>query len=600
MNIPNRIEKLRKLMDEHHIDVYLVPTDDNHQSEYVGDHFKARKFITGFTGSAGTAFIAKDSAGLFTDGRYFVQAEKQLSGSGVTLFKMKEPGVPTLEEHLKAILPENGVLGFDGRVVSMNLGKTLEAELASKNITFKTDMDLIDQIWEDRPPLSKEPVFFLDEQYTGESTISKLARVREAMKKEQADVHVLAALDDVNWITNLRGNDVAFFPLILSYAMITMDEMLLYIDEDKLSADILAKLKEANIRIRPYNAIYEDVKTIKAGQTVLIDPSRINYALYNAFSKDVKVKEAENPSVLMKSMKNDTELANFRIAQVKDGVALTRFMKWVKESFADPTADPEMTELSAIDKLEEFRQEQPDYIRQSFDPIIAYGENAALPHYSPTKESNTKVAPGNFLLFDTGGGYMQGSTDITRTIAVGEVSDMLKTHFTLVLLGNLHLADTVFFENTYGFELETIARQPLLKHGLNFNHGTGHGIGYLMNIHEAPASLRYYVRGAENSHPLHLGMVISDEPGLYLEGDHGVRLENDVVVKLRQKIDSRDLYEFEAITYVPFDLDAIDTSVMSDADKKLLNDYHKMVYEKLAPHLNEEEKVWLAHYTRAI
>lgn len=600
MNIPNRIEKLRNLMNENQIDVYLVPSDDNHQSEYVGDHFKSRAFITGFTGSAGTAFITKEDAGLFTDGRYFVQAGKQLKGSGVELFKMFEPGVPTLEEHIYNIVPENGVLGFDGRVVSMNLGKRLASELSKKGATLKTDFDLIDAIWEDRPALSKEPVFFLEEKYSGESTLSKLTRVREVMLEKNADYHVIAALDDVNWLTNLRGNDISYFPLVLTYAIVTMDEMLLYIDDCKLNDEIRAELKKANITIRPYNAIYEDVLTLTPGKKVLIDPDRINYELYSLISKNMEVVEGENPTVLMKSMKNQTELENFKIAHIKDSIAIVRFMKWIKDSFANPSSYPEVTEFSACDKLEEFRLQQEDYIRQSFDPIMAYGENAALPHYAPTKESDAKVIPGNFLLADTGGGYMQGSTDITRTFVVGEVSDIMKKHFTLVMLGNLHLADIVFYDKTYGFEMDLFARQALMKHGLDFNHGTGHGIGYLMSVHEHAASIRYYRTGAENGTPFHLGMIVSNEPGLYLEGEYGIRLENDMFVKLRQKTNNRDLFEFETLTYIPFDLDAVDASIMNDADKALLNNYHKMVYEKLAPHLTEEECEWLAKYTRAI
>lgn len=599
MNIPNRIEKLRDLMTEKQIDVYLVPSDDNHQSEYVGDHFKSRAFITGFTGSAGTAFIAKDTAGLFTDGRYFVQAGKQLKGSGVELFKMFEPGVPTLEDHLYNIIPENGILGFDGRVISMNLGKQLADKLSKKGITFKTDADLIDKIWEDRPPLSKEPVFFLEEKYSGESTSSKLARVRESMKEKNADYHVIAALDDVNWLTNLRGNDISYFPLVLTYAIVSMDEMFLYIDDCKLNNDIRAKLSESGITLRPYDAIYEDVLTLPANKSVLIDPDRINYELYNLLSKNMIIIECENPTVLMKSMKNQTELENFKVAQIKDSVALTRFMKWIKDSFSD-TSYPEVTELSACDKLEEFRKEQKDYIRQSFDPIMAYGENAALPHYAPTKEADAKVVPGNFLLADTGGGYMQGSTDITRTFVVGEVSDIMKKHFTMVMLGNLHLSDVVFYDGMYGFELDLFARQALMKNGLDFNHGTGHGIGYLMSVHEHAASIRFYRKGAEKGTPFRLGMIVSNEPGLYLEGEYGIRLENDIFVKLRQKMPNKDLFEFETLTYIPFDLDAVDTSIMTDADKALLNNYHKQVYEKLAPYLTSEECEWLAKYTREI
>lgn len=600
MNIPNRIENLRNLMTEKNIDVYLVPSDDNHQSEYVGDHFKARAFITGFTGSAGTAFIAKDSAGLFTDGRYFVQAGKQLKGSGVELFKMFEPGVPTLEDHLYNIIPENGVLGFDGRVVSMNLGKRLADNLAKKGATLRTDSDLIDMIWDDRPALSKEPAFFLEEKYSGESTSSKLARVRDVMKEKGADYHVVAALDDINWLTNLRGNDISYFPLILTYAIVSMDEMLLYIDECKLNDSICAELSKAGITLRPYDAIYEDVLTFTPGKKVLIDPDRINYELYSLLSKNMVVIEGENPTVLMKSMKNQTELENFKIAQIKDSVALTRFMKWIKDSFTDSSSYPEVTELSACDKLEEFRKEQKDYIRQSFDPIMAYGENAALPHYAPTKEADAKVVPGSFLLADTGGGYMQGSTDITRTFVVGEVSDIMKKHFTLVMLGNLHLSDVVFYDGMYGFELDLFARQALMKNGLDFNHGTGHGIGYLMSVHEHAASIRFYRKGAEKGTPFHLGMIVSNEPGLYLEGEYGIRLENDIFVKLRQKMPNRDLFEFENMTFVPFDLDAVDPAIMTSVDKDLLNKYHKEVYEKLSPYFTDEENTWLAKYTREI
>ena len=332
MNVPERISALRALMEERGYDAYMVPTDDNHQSEYVGEHFKARAFITGFTGSAGTAVITKDAAGLWTDGRYFIQAEQQLSGSGVKLFKMGEPDVPTVEDYIADILPEGGTLGFDGRVVAMGEGQALEAAVSKKNGKIDYSTDLINKIWEDRPPLSKEPAFALGEEYTGESTKSKLKRIREAMEKEGANVHIIAALDDVCWTTNLRGNDIEFFPLLLSYALITMDDMKLYIDEEKLSGEIKENLSKDNISLRPYNAIYEDVKELKSDSVILVDPSRLNYALYNNLPKNAKVVEKVNPTVLMKAMKNDTEIKNIINAHIKDGVAVTRFMHWLKKN----------------------------------------------------------------------------------------------------------------------------------------------------------------------------------------------------------------------------------------------------------------------------
>lgn len=595
MNIPERLAALRALMEQHGFDAYLVPTDDNHQSEYVGEHFKARAFITGFTGSAGTAVITRTAAGLWTDGRYFLQAEKQLEGSGVTLFKMGEKGVPSVEEYLADIMPEGGTLGFDGRVVAMGEGQALEAALAGKNAGIDYSLDLIDEIWENRPPLSEEPVFALGEEYTGESTSSKLARIREAMKLQGADIHVMAALDDVNWTVNLRGNDIEFFPMFLSYAIVTMDDMKLYVDGQKLSGEIRSNLEKDNISIHPYNAIYEDVRDIGAEHTVLVDPSRLNYALYNNLPGDVKIVEAMNPTILMKSMKNETEIKNIIHAHVKDGVAVTRFMYWLKKN----VGRIDITEISAGEKLDSFRQEQEGYLWQSFEPICGYGEHGAIVHYAATKESDIPVVPGSLFLTDTGGGYYEGSTDITRTFAFGDITQEMKDDFTTVLLCNLHLARAVFLYGTCGYNLDILARQPAWERGINFNHGTGHGVGYLMNIHEAPAGFRIAIREKEKA-PLEEGMVITNEPGIYIEGSHGIRTENEMVVRKGTANEYGQFMYFEPITYVPIDLDAVNPDMMSEADKKQLNEYHAKVYEIIAPHLNDEEREWLKEYTREI
>lgn len=597
MNIPERISALRALMAEKGYDAYVVPTDDNHQSEYVGEHFKARAFITGFTGSAGTAVITKDEAGLWTDGRYFIQAEQQLSGSGVKLFKMGEPGVPGTLEYLEETLPEGCTLGFDGRVVAMGDGLEYEAIASRKNGQINYSEDLIDQIWEDRPALSEEPAFALDESYTGESTASKLSRVREAMKEAGADVHVIAALDDICWITNLRGNDIEFFPLLLSYAVITMDDMKLYIDERKLTDEMKEKLAKDQISLHPYNAIYEDVKALPGDAAILVDSARLNYALYNNLPKAAKVIDEMNPTVVMKATKNDVELKNIISAHVKDGVAVTRFMYWLKKNVGK--TEPPITEISAAEKLEEFRKEQEGYLWQSFEPICGSGEHAAIVHYAATPETNIPVVTDGLFLTDTGGGYIEGSTDITRTFAFGNLTQEMKEDFTTVLQCNMHLAGAVFLEGTTGYNLDVLARMPAWKRGKNFNHGTGHGVGYLMNIHEAPCGFRCAIRDREKQ-PLMPGLVITDEPGIYIEGSHGVRTENELVVRKGEKNEYGQFLYFEPITYVPIDLDAVIPEMLSAEDKEQLNAYHAKVYEIVAPHLNEEEREWLKEYTRAI
>ena len=595
MNVPERISALRALMEERGYDAYMVPTDDNHQSEYVGEHFKARAFITGFTGSAGTAVITKDAAGLWTDGRYFIQAEQQLSGSGVKLFKMGEPDVPTVEDFIADVLPEGGTLGFDGRVVAMGEGQALEAAAAKKNAKIDYSTDLIDKIWEDRPALSEEPAFALDIEYTGESTESKLKRIRKAMEEEGADIHIIAALDDVCWTTNLRGNDIEFFPLLLSYAVITKEDMKLYIDERKLTDEMKANLAKDNISLRPYNAVYEDVKELCADSAILVDPSRLNYALYNNLPKGAKVIEKVNPTVLMKAMKNDTEIKNIKSAHVKDGVAVTKFMHWLKKN----VGKTEITEISAAEKLEEFRKEQEGYLWQSFEPICGSGEHAAIVHYAATPETNVPVVTDGLFLTDTGGGYMEGSTDITRTFAFGKITDRMAEDFTTVLLCNLRLARAVFMHGTCGYNLDILARMPAWERGINYNHGTGHGVGYLMNIHEAPSGFRIAIREREKA-VIEPGMVITDEPGIYIEGSHGIRTENELLVCEKEKTEYGQLLCFEPITYVPIDLDAVNPDMMTKEDKEQLNAYHAKVYELVSPHLNEEEKEWLKEYTRAI
>ena len=595
MTVPERLTALRKLMREKNIDVYVVPTADFHQSEYVGEHFKARKFITNFSGSAGTAVITLNDAKLWTDGRYFIQAAKQLEGTTVTLMKMFEPGVPSVNEYLEEILQAGQTLSFDGRVVSVGEGDEYAEIAKKKGAKVDYQEDLIDEIWTDRPPLSEEPAFFLEEKYTGESTASKLARIRKEMEEAGCDAHIVSTLDDTCWTLNIRGNDIEFFPLVLSYAIIKKDSFELYIDERKLDDNLKALLKKEGVNLHPYNAIYEDVKQLPAGTTVMVDKSKLNYAIFNNIPASVHVVNKRNPAILMKALKNPVEIENIRKAQIKDSIAHLRFMKWLKEN----VGKIRITELSASEKLDEFRKEMGNFIRDSFEPISSFGPHSAIVHYCSSPETDVEFKEGTLYLSDTGAGFYEGSTDITRTFALGEVPQNMKDDFTLVAISNLQLGSAKFLQGCSGLTLDILARKPFWDRDMNFNHGTGHGVGYLLNIHEGPAGFRYKYRAGEVEE-IQEGMIITDEPGLYIEGSHGIRLENELLARKGVKNEYGQFLYFEAITLVPFDLDAINPDMMSEENKKLLNDYHAKVYEVIAPHLNDDEKAFLKKYTRAI
>ncbi len=594
MNVPDKIKQLRHLMKENNIDVYLVPSADNHQSEYVGEHFKTRAFITGFSGSAGTAVITQDEAGLWTDGRYFIQAEKELQGSGITLYKIGEPCVPTIDEYLENSLTDGATLGFDGRVISAKEGEQYAKKFASKNIRIEEHFDLIDMIWLSRPPMSKYPVFLLEEKYSGESTASKLKRIRKYMKDLGATAHLLITLDDIAWIFNFRGKDVSYSPVVLTYAIIMMDCVHLFIDEDKLSKEIKISFDKEHILLHSYNEVYDFVKSLSTDHVLLMDPARLNYALYKNIPSEMKTIETMNPSILLKAMKNETEIKNIKNAHIKDAVAHIKFLYWLKTRLGKEV----ITELSASEKLESLRAEQEGFLWPSFAPISAYGPHAAMCHYSSSEETDCPLEAGNFYLTDTGGNYMEGSTDITRTIALGEISDELKTHYTQVLRGNLALSKAKFLYGCTGQNLDILARQYLWNMNLDFKHGTGHGIGYLLSIHEGPCRISWQL--AKENVPLENGMILSDEPGLYIADSHGIRLENELLVRNDVKNEYGQFMEFEVITYVPFDLDAIEPSLMRDDEKAQLNAYHQNVYDIVSPYLNDAEKKWLKKYTKEI
>lgn len=596
MNVSERIDSLRILMEEKGIDAYIVPTADYHQSEYVGDYFKSRIFMTGFTGSAGTAVFTKTEAGLWTDGRYFIQAARQLEGSGVELRKMGEPGVPRIEEYLKKILPANGVIGFDGRTVGIEEGQIYESIALSKGGHVVYEDDLVDRIWKERPLLSNNPAFRLDVKYAGETTASKLERIRKIMDEAGATAHLITSLDDTGWLLNIRGRDVEYFPLLLSYTIIRKDSVDLYADAQKFDEQILKDFKDNNVKIYPYNDIYEAVKSFSSEEVIMLDPRLVNYALYKNIPESIKMVKQNNPSILMKAMKNNVEVENIKKAHIKDGVAHTRFMYWLKQNIGKT----EITELSASDKLEELRASQGDFLGPSFEPICAFKEHAAIVHYSSSPETNVPLKKGALFLTDTGGHYYEGSTDITRTVAMGEVSQVEKDHFTTVVAGMLKLADAKFLYGCSGMNLDYAARQVFWRQNLNFNHGTGHGVGYLGNIHETSARFNWKFQPNGSDYKLEPNMVITDEPGIYIEGSHGIRIENELLVCRGEKNEYGQFMYFEPLTYVPIDLDAVNPKLLTDEEKTLLNNYHNRVYELIGPHLTEEERTWLKEYTREI
>ena len=584
---------LRQTMSAHGVDYYMVPTDDFHGSEYVGSHFKCRSWVSGFTGSAGTLLVGHDWAGQWADGRYFLQAAQQLAGSGIDLQKMGEPGVPTITEYLEKHLKPGMTFGFDGRVVSTRLAERLRAIAEKCGAKVVCENDLVGEIWTDRPALSAEPVMELSAELVGKSRAEKIMDVRAALAKDGADAVVIASLMDVCWLMNLRGGDVNCTPVVLSFAAVTAEEAVLFINPAVLSEEIAANLRNDGVTIRPYGEVYDYVAALPAGTQLMMNLNVVNSKLDSCVPAGVKVIDKADPTTLPKAMKNDREVENFRIAHVKDGVAVTKFMHWLKKN----VGKVDMDEISVAEKLEELRCAQENYVGPSFSPIMGYAAHGAIVHYSATPESCWKLEPRSFLLADTGGHYLEGSTDITRTFALGELTEDEKRFYTLVLKGNLQLGNAQWKAGCTGANLDYLAREPLWRLEMDFNHGTGHGVGYLLSVHEGPQSIHW---GRSNTQPLDVGMVTSNEPGFYLEDAFGVRLENLTVVREVETNGYGRFLRFETLTMVPFDLDAIIPELLGEECRMLLNAYHAKVRKTLKPYLTDEENAWLADATRAI
>ncbi len=597
MTTNEKIEKLRELMRERGIDLYLIPTDDFHSSEYVGEHFKERSFITGFTGSAGTAVITLTEAHLWADGRYFVQAAKQIKDSEIILERIGEPGVPEVEEFIEKNFPSGGCLGFDGRCVSAkNAAKYFDIAQNMGGELFTTE-DLVDIIWEDRPALPKATTWVLKDEFSGESMGAKVYRIREKMKKKKADAHLVTSLYDIAYILNLRGDDIENVPVFLSFLIITLDSVILFTDTTNWPEEAMSYLNDNSVKLYPYDMVYHYMQSADmANRHILLDESIVNYNLVKSLKGSATIIDGKNPSELMRAIKNETEIKNTKWAHVKDGVACTKAIKYIKENIGKVP----MTEITVSDYYEARRREQENFVDLSFDTISAYGGNAAMMHYSAKLGSEATLKPEGFLLVDSGAHFLEGTTDITRTIALGPLTDQMKEYYTVVLRCHLRLMAAHFPKGVTGANLDVLSRGPVWDMGLDYRCGTGHGVGHILNVHEGPNNFRWKVAKGQNAAELVPGMITTDEPGLYIEDGFGIRIENELLCVAGETTEYGDFRHFEAITYCPIDLDPVIPEMLTEAEKKTLNDYHKMVRDTLQPYLTDEENEWLAKETRDI
>ena len=611
-----RLLSLRNQMKEAGVHCMVIPTSDYHNSEYVSDFFMARKYFSGFTGSAGTLVVTPDEAALFTDGRYFIQAAKELKDSGITLMKMGEPEVPTMTEYVDQKLQQGWTLCFDGRVLTSSKGSELEEIARKHGGQLRFDLDLCDAAWKNRPALIHHPVFVLSEEYAGESVEEKLTRVREEMEKEEAGIHVLTSLDDIAWLYNIRSNDVECCPVVLAYTMVTKDRALLFAEEGFAAGEDTSareRMEKAGVEIYPYDRFYEMLSSVAAqaakeeqASGIWIDESQVNFRVLKELQKicaeegaqaGTKLLNKENPTTLMKSIKNETELKHTRRAHIKDAVAVTKFMYWLKKNIGSIPMD----EVSVAEKIDGLRAQQEGFIELSFPTISAYGTNGAIIHYGAQKETCAALKPEGMLMIDSGGHYIDGTTDITRTFILGPVTPEMKKHYTLVLRAMLSMRATRFLHGCTGANLDIRAREVLWEHGLDYKHGTGHGVGNILNVHEGPQSFRWkLLPDAGKPAVFEEGMITSDEPGIYLENQYGIRIENEILCRKGEENEYGQFMYFEDLTFVPIDLDGVELSQMSELDKERLNEYHAAVFEKLEPYFEGEELTWLRHVTRAV
>ena len=593
-NIPERIAALREAMKQHKIDAYIIPTSDPHMSEYPADCWKYREWISGFTGSAGTVIITADKAGLWTDSRYFLQASTQLEGTGIELFKMMLPETPTIPEFLTHELKEGQTVGLNGETYSLADARSLEKALAEKEIKLNTNASLIDPIWKERPAIPEAPMFEMPIELSGKSTEDKLIDINKMLHKAGADCTILSALDEVAWTFNIRGTDVAYNPVVISYAFVSEKESVLFVNPKKIPAEIAEHLKKEGVTLADYGMLATFLSRLPEQTRVFIDSKRTNVAIYNALPKSSILIEGISPANHLKSIKNETEIKGFRNAVLKDGIAMTKFYFWLEKMLK---AGEKVTELSAAAKLTALRSEQPQYVMDSFASISSYGPHGAVVHYSPTPETDTELKTDSLYLLDSGAQYLDGTTDITRTIALcDEPSEQMKKDFTRALKGTIGIAKCKFPAGIRGCLIDAFARKALWDAGINYLHGTCHGIGHCLNVHEGPQSIRM----EENPVILEPGMVMSDEPAMYRPGEYGIRTENMILIREDSETEFGKFLGFETLTLCYIDTKLVIPSMLSVREHAWLNKYHQMVYDLVSPHLNEEEKAWLKEKTAEI
>lgn len=586
--IDDRIEKLRYFMRENKIDGYAITLSDFHNSEYPCDFFKGVEYLSGFTGSNGTIFVDNESCYLWTDGRYFTQCENEIKGTQIKMMKMAVEGEETLYQIVEKKLNSGDCLAFDGRTVSFNEYKKFDEIAKKKNFRIKTGIDLLDKIWEERPSLPKEKVYLLNEKFSGESLESKLKRVREKMKEKNATVHILSTLEDIGWLLNLRGNDIEYNPFVLAYAIISMEKVLLFVDISKFSNEIKNYLNKNGVELFDYFDFYNYLENILLKNRILLDYNSVNCFIVKSINKNIEIINGENPTVKLKAIKNKTEIKNTIDAHIKDGVAVTKLMYWLKNQ----KDCSQIKEMDIVEKVEEFRREQDGYLGNNFSTISAFGKNSPMMHYLPSKESNAILEEGSFLLLDSGGHYFQGSTDITRTFAIGKVSDEMKKHYTYVLKSLIDLSKLKFPKGTTCGNLDTVARSVIWNLGLDYRCATGHGVGYLGSVHEEPNILR-----GKSGVILEPNMITTVEPGIYLEGEYGIRLENEILSEETFKNEYGQYLKFRTITFAPFDRDSIDIEYLDRFEIEWLNKYNEVIFETLKTFLDEKELKWLRKIT---
>ncbi len=592
MVIIDRIRRLRKEMSDKGIDAYIVPSSDPHMSEYVAAHWEGRKWLSGFTGSAGTLVITQDSCGLWTDGRYYVQAEKQLEGTGIRLFKFGMEGVKSFTEWIADTLGQGECVGMDGKLFSVSQVRNMEKIFSKKGILINKEHDLLMGIRKDRPAISRETVFVHDMVYAGRTAAQKIEDVREMMAQKGANYHLISSLDDIAWLYNIRGGDVAYNPVAISYALISEEKAWLFINEDKVSVPVREHLSDNGVEIEDYERIESYLSRLGRGDTILLDPQRVNSWLYDSIGREARIEEDTAITTILKAVKNQVEIENLKKAHIKDGVAMVKFLCWLDNNLSKE----EITEITVADKLEEFRSQQENYMGLSFPTIAGYGDHGAIVHYQADEESAYTLKPHGLLLIDSGCQYLEGTTDITRTIALGPTTPQQRSDYTLTLKGNIKLSRTRFLKGATGTNLDILARLYLWEHGIDYKHGTGHGVGYFLNVHEGPQSISPRISTVK----LEEGMLVSNEPGVYREGSHGIRIENLLLVAGDIETEFGEFLRFEPVTLCPIDLAAVEPDLLDEEEKKWLNQYHERVYNTLGPLLDEKERLWLKDKTRAI